>query len=682
MRTPILKTLTVLVLLASCAVALAETPTRVGRISLTQGQVTIGGEQGEESANALVNWPVTSRNQLTTGPGARTEIRIGSTSIRLDADSALDVAELDDDTLRLHLHYGSASVRVRNPDQARGFELSTPQGMIRLQEATRMRVDAGRRSDTTSVNIFEGMAIVEGGGSRLSVRPGRRLEFGMDDVRTGIAVRDSFDDWALLRDQRDERSMSARYVTSEMTGYEELDQYGSWEESTEYGPLWSPRVVPSGWVPYRDGRWTYVQPWGWTWVDHSPWGYAPSHYGRWVMIGRRWAWAPGRDITRPIWAPALVGWVGGSGWNLSFNTGGYGRAPAQGWYPLSPRERYVPSYRLAEHQLRYLNRHAWTDGGRGDQRRHNRNGLTVVPHDHFNRRGPVLVTNAPRANVADVHLVNAPSVIPSAPAGTVNRLLNRIDRDRDGRVDARFDRNGDGRVDANAVRRGDADRNNDGRVDARFDRNGDGRVDAAIDRNNDGRPDSRGERNGSDRFERGNSDRDGNGVPDGRDRNGPARVITLPSQPVQPQPGYGRQRPEPVVQQPAVAAPAPVVIQQPVPQPQPQGRGQRDDRFNRGDDQQQPRGPREERFNRGESQDGMRDQRQRFQAPPQVQQPAPQPVQQAAPPVPRPAPQPAYVAPPPPPQAAQPPAPRQEVAPREKEPRRNKGDGEDGNNRR
>jgi hypothetical protein len=28
-----------------------------------------------------------------------------------------------------------------------------------------------------------------------------------------------------------------------------------------------------------------MSPWGWTWVDNAPWGFAPFHYGRWVGAG-------------------------------------------------------------------------------------------------------------------------------------------------------------------------------------------------------------------------------------------------------------------------------------------------------------------------------------------------------------------------------------------------------------
>jgi hypothetical protein len=213
MSTRFLHTVALVAFAATCAFAQAQTPTRVGRIALVQGQVSIGGETGDETSAALVNWTVTSGNQITTGRDARTEIKIGSTALRLDADSALDIVELDDDSLRLHLHYGSATVRVRNPDAVRGFELTTPEGRVHLQEPGRMRIDAGRRQDTTVVSVFDGVALVDGGGSRLQARrdrpgrcahrpgPARRLRRMVDAARParrhlGVGA---------LRDQRNDR---------------------------------------------------------------------------------------------------------------------------------------------------------------------------------------------------------------------------------------------------------------------------------------------------------------------------------------------------------------------------------------------------------------------------------------------------------------------------------------------
>ncbi|MES2319934.1 MAG: DUF6600 domain-containing protein [Pseudomonadota bacterium] len=428
MSTRFLHTVALVALSAACAFAQAQTPTQVGRIALAQGQVNISAELGDEANPALVNYPVTSRNQVTTGRGARTEIKIGSTALRLDGDSALDVIELDDDSLRLHLHYGSLTLRVRNPEALRGLELSTPQGTVRMQEAGRMRIDAGRQVDTTVVSVFDGVALLDGGGSRLTLRAGKRAEIVQDDVRTGLAMRDGFDEWGMLRDERDDRSASVRYVTNEMTGYEDLDQYGIWRDDREYGPLWSPRAMPLGWAPYRDGSWTYVQPWGWTWIDNAPWGYAPFHYGRWVMVNQRWCWAPGRLASRPVWSPALVGWVGGSNWSLSFNARGSHRAaPARGWYPLSPRDTYVPTYRVDHDKLRYLNRHAGDVKGdiRGGGRRYDdnqRHGMTVLPHDQFNQRGAVVVRGAPQPVASLSSLLAAPvATAPQAPAAVRQR---------------------------------------------------------------------------------------------------------------------------------------------------------------------------------------------------------------------------------------------------------------------
>ena len=433
MRSPFMRAAAVLALMACSVLAQAqsEAPARVGRVSLVQGPVTISTEDGDQPDSALVNWPVTSDNRITTQRNGRTEIRIGSTAVRLDGDSSLEVLELDDDRLQLLLHYGSVNIRVRNAEVLDGFSIETPQGRVRMREAGRIRVDAN--PGASLVDVFDGVALVEADGSTFSLRPGRRVEMRGGDLITALAVRTSFDDWARLRDQQDDRVVSDRYVTTEMTGYEELDRYGSWRDNSEYGPVWLPRHVSAGWAPYRDGRWTWVSPWGWTWIDNAPWGYAPSHYGRWVMINHRWCWAPGRHIGRPVWAPALVGWVGGSGWNLAFNSGPLHRsAPAQGWYPLGFGEHYAPSYRMRHDHLRHINRHVHPHDGRRRGDDHRRHGLTVVPHDHFKHRAPIVVPATPHAVVTPLALQNAPVLAPQAPQDRIGRIR----RHREGDVEA------------------------------------------------------------------------------------------------------------------------------------------------------------------------------------------------------------------------------------------------------
>jgi hypothetical protein len=471
MPNPILKSALMLAFttLSALAVAADDPPARVGRVALTQGQVSIGGDVGAEMNPAQVNWPVTSGNMLTTAAGARTELRIGSTSIRLDGDSSLEVVELDDDSIRLRLHYGSASVRIVNADVLRGFELVTPQARVHLQQPGRVRIDAERVRDTSAVNVFDGAALVESGGSQLTVRAGKRAEITDDDMRTAGAVQDGFDSWSASRDRIEDKAASSRYVTTEMTGYEDLDRYGSWRTDSEYGPLWTPSVA-ADWVPYRDGSWTWIEPWGWTWVDNAPWGYAPFHYGRWVQVNRRWAWAPGSRAEHLVWAPALVGWVGGADWNITFRD--RSRRPGFGWYPLTPHDRYVPSWHASDNHVHWLNSHVRPDPHRG--RDYRPQGLTVVPHDRFGPGRGVNVRTAPIATVAPSTVHNGVPLA-SAPPAPPNRPHrgNMADRDHDGRPDRRETNY------ANPATR--VDRDHDGRPDrietSRFDRNGDGRPD-------------------------------------------------------------------------------------------------------------------------------------------------------------------------------------------------------------
>ena len=135
-----------------------------------------------------------------------------------------------------------------------------------------------------------------------------------------------------------------------MTGYEDLDDHGSWRSAPEYGQVWVPSHVPADWAPYRQGHWTWISPWGWTWIDDAPWGFAPSHYGRWVWLDRRWAWAPGPVVRRPVYAPALVAFVGGAGFSVAAT-----RGPAVGWFPLGWREPFVPWYRASSRHVHNVN---------------------------------------------------------------------------------------------------------------------------------------------------------------------------------------------------------------------------------------------------------------------------------------------------------------------------------------
>ncbi len=416
----------------------ADPPGRVARLSDLNGQVWFYSPDSAEWIAADRNRPLTSGDRLATDPGARAELQVGSTILRLDAASELEVVQLDDDTISLQLHGGSMTARVRNFNDAGEVDVLTEEGRFVLQRAGRYRIDRDRPA--SHLTVYTGEAVYEGPNSALTVTAGQRAEFWLDSGNAAqyslsSPVNDDFAGWNGERDRAADRVVAPRYVSAEMTGVEELDRYGNWDQNTEYGALWYPRGVAVGWAPYSTGHWAYVRPWGWTWVDDAPWGFAPFHYGRWVYHRDRWGWAPGARVVRPVYAPALVAWVGGPNVSVSVNIGG---GPAVGWFPLAPREVYVPSYRYSQRYVQNINIthvtnittiNAVVNNPRAPRDFGNRrfpNALTVVPGSVLTARQPVAPAAAQMRNTPWVRdlsreprrgeaLVVAPIAAPVAP---------------------------------------------------------------------------------------------------------------------------------------------------------------------------------------------------------------------------------------------------------------------------
>src|SRR2546430_2009889 len=63
----------------------------------------------------------------------------------------------------------------------------------------------------------------------------------------------AFDNASLARERREEAASrpATRYVSPEMTGYEDLDDHGAWQSDPTYGTVWYPQAVPVDWAPYR-----------------------------------------------------------------------------------------------------------------------------------------------------------------------------------------------------------------------------------------------------------------------------------------------------------------------------------------------------------------------------------------------------------------------------------------------
>jgi hypothetical protein len=345
---------TVLVLVVSSASALADPPERVARISFIGGPVSFRPASLDEWSVASVNYPLTIDDHLWTDRGARTELQLGSSVVRVAPFSELSVLNLDDQTAQLRLTQGTVSVRIRSLADTEVFEIDTPSGAVSLVQPGLYRVDVNEAGDSIVVTVRQGEAQVTTGstfsvlGEQSAVLTG--IDAPQSDVRPAVRI-DEFEDWCLTRDRRAENVQTARYVSPAVIGYEDLEANGTWQTLPDYGPVWMPRVSAE-WVPYRFGRWAWVEPWGWTWIDDASWGFAPFHYGRWAFLpARGWAWVPGTIVARPVYAPALVAFVGGSNWSASFRLG---TGPVA-WFPLGPREVFVPVYRVTPAYVQRVN---------------------------------------------------------------------------------------------------------------------------------------------------------------------------------------------------------------------------------------------------------------------------------------------------------------------------------------
>ena len=332
--------------------AQADPPARVGRLAVVENAVNFRVDQDDQGGPATINWPISSGAMLDSERHGRAEIWVGSSAFRLAANSHLEFPVVDDRQVMLKLLGGTLAVSILERDQSADITVDTPDGRVSFASPGRYRIDV--LADHTELTAQAGRAIFNDGERDVAVAAGQKARiYGGSQVRVGPDTdQDAFDYWVAERENAALASSSQRYVSPAMTGYQDLDRYGDWNATAEYGAVWYPRAVDDDWAPYRFGRWVWVAPWGWTWIDQSPWGFAPFHYGRWVQVRNRWGWVPGSHAARPVYAPALVAWIGNPGWSVGFRSGA---APAVGWFPLAPREVYVPGFRASNDYVHRIN---------------------------------------------------------------------------------------------------------------------------------------------------------------------------------------------------------------------------------------------------------------------------------------------------------------------------------------
>jgi hypothetical protein len=325
-----------------------DPPSRVARLGYMQGSVSFQPAGESDWVGAVPNRPMSTGDQLWTDEDGRAEVQLGSAVIRLAPLTTFSFLNLDDDTVQIQLTSGAINITIRRLWDQDDFEVDTPNQAFTAFQPGHYRVEASADGSYTVISVRAGEGESTGNGQSFSLHAGQRGTFsGTDSLYADVeplSNPDEFDNWSDFRDHRYESSRSSAYLAPDVVGYEDLDQYGDWRDDSNYGHVWYPNQVAVGWAPYHEGHWDWISPWGWTWVDDSPWGYAPFHYGRWVSVGGRWGWVSGPVAVRAVYAPALVVFVGGGPGAFGGNVG---------WFPLGPREVYVPSYHVSQ---AYVNR--------------------------------------------------------------------------------------------------------------------------------------------------------------------------------------------------------------------------------------------------------------------------------------------------------------------------------------
>ncbi|MBH9552514.1 DUF6600 domain-containing protein [Inhella gelatinilytica] len=353
-----------LLLLALVAPAWADPPTRVLRVTEVGGEAWWFDPDQREWQPLMRNQSLAEGDRVRVDAQGRVGLRVGASSLWLSESSQFEILRFDDERMDLALDQGALAVRWVGAEAAREAQVRTRDGRFLFEQPGAYRIDQlGRGS---RAQAFEGRMRFEGRGSAdapVWLDAPEQAELWWDGgpraERSRLLRHDAFGQWLVSelgfgRGERESERVAYRYVSPDLTGADELDRHGRWESSTEYGSVWIPLRVEVGWAPYRYGRWHWSRHWGWTWVDDLPWGYATSHYGRWVYWRNRWCWSPGHRVPRPVFAPALVAWVGSGNVSVGVSLGSRW-APPVAWVPLAPREVYVPWYRHSPDYWRRFN---------------------------------------------------------------------------------------------------------------------------------------------------------------------------------------------------------------------------------------------------------------------------------------------------------------------------------------
>jgi hypothetical protein len=311
------------------------------RVSMLTGEVSFWRPGAEDWAPARVNTALAAGDLLYSGPDAHIELQIGARAyVRAAGETEIGLENQEPDFVQLKVTGGQAALDIRRLARGEKVEFDAPGAAFSIEQPGYYRVSVS--DDTTTFIVRRGgqATVRPADGPTTDVTSGEQVVVQGSEAarvaRSPAPAMDAWDRWNCDRTDHLLATVSTQYVSDEIYGADDLDDYGQWRTVPTYGRVWVPAGIAPGWAPYSTGRWLWDPCYGWTWVDDAPWGWAPYHYGRWVYMDSYWAWAPGPVVVTPFYAPALVAFFGGPGFHLGVGI------PAISWVALGWGEPVVP----------------------------------------------------------------------------------------------------------------------------------------------------------------------------------------------------------------------------------------------------------------------------------------------------------------------------------------------------
>src|SRR3954467_3667372 len=249
-RRSLLLTIISIAIATSTAFA-GDPPARVARLSYLTGEVSVQPGGANDWVQANINRPLTSSDRVWADKDSRAELQLGGASLRVDNNTSLTLVNVSDNNVQVQLDQGTASLHVADLFDGEVYEVDTPNVSFIVRKRGDYRFDVDNAGDNTDVTVFKGEGDATGEGPAIRIKKEQRYTFtggkSLQFTQNNNPGLDGFDQWAIARAQREDDSVSARYVSRYAVGYSDLDYNGSWETVPTYGAVWYPRGVAVGW---------------------------------------------------------------------------------------------------------------------------------------------------------------------------------------------------------------------------------------------------------------------------------------------------------------------------------------------------------------------------------------------------------------------------------------------------